>query len=284
MTSLSSTFPTSRLRIIPREILFFPIISQHCLSDSTHCAAKYLGYPCFALQYWTFCRERQQLVALSVDPSSLSPFFTWVCLLHLDNFECTWIYLTNSGPLSMDFLTVPVCTWVHTLGVPDHTWCELSHWQLLALCVDPPNLHAAPQLTGLSPPCHCAHWTSFTVDIVLMTPGVAHWPCNWQQQDLLCKDYDWWWSSQRGHRYRDATILFRRHNTGLTPVFCASVLLMMIVERERKPDYRSPHLTAHLTLHNSTHIVQWKHNANIVRRVKSIVQNTLLKVIWHSTQ
>ena len=41
--------------------------------------------------------------------------------MQLDNFECTWIYLTNSGPLSMDFLTVPMCTWVHTLGVPDHT-------------------------------------------------------------------------------------------------------------------------------------------------------------------
>ena len=54
MTSLSSTSPTSCLRIIPREILFFPIISQHCLSNSTHYAAKYLWYPCFALQCWTF--------------------------------------------------------------------------------------------------------------------------------------------------------------------------------------------------------------------------------------
>ena len=121
--------------------------------------------------------------------------------------------------LSMNFLTVPSCTWLHTQSVPDHTWCELSHWQLLALCMDP-----LPCMRRLSLPdylhptvrVHMAtHWTSFPVDIVLMTPG-AHWvQATTGRQDLLCKDYGCWWSSQRGHRYWDTTILLGQHNNNI---------------------------------------------------------------------
>ena len=172
--------------------------------------------------------------------------------------------------LSMNFLTVPGCTWLHTQSVPDHTWCELSHWQLLALCMDP-----LPCMRHLSLPdylhptvrVHMAtHWTSFPVDIVLMTPGV-HWvQATTARQDLLCKDYGWWVIIPA------RTPLPGHHNTARTTQYQYFVhqyyvlLCMMIVERDRKPDYRSPHLSAHETQHSKKYCIGQSAVQNIVQK------------------
>ena len=88
------------------------------------------------------------------------------------------------------------------------------------------------------------------------------------------------------------------HNTARTTQYQYFVhqyyvlLCMMIVERDRKPDYRSPHLSAHETQHSKKYCIGQSAVQNIVQKtaqnavkyaLRNAVTKTLQNLVRHCT-